>query len=370
MGASDYIAGRIYPWTGDYTVGVVSPARIEQKRREDTDRICHAYSLTEYSIGGEFLTLDAAVVAGQLSAAERSSRLARSKTLLDLTLPQNPHKGRYGYRGISGHGRRMVRAASVYLEKKLGRRNVGFATVTLPPLDSISRHLVHLYWGEFCRRLFQELKREYFRRGGCEGYFPYVFVTEIQSARLKKYEQAYNHLHIAYHCRTRKSGYYISASRFRAIVGQTIVSIIENKRPSLGIGDSELSPVASADSFRSSVDCQVIKHSCAGYLSKYMSKGSDCIGAVNSDPAWIPPSQWWGVARELGKVILDGISSIDGYVAEQLYYGESGSLADNLIFSYKIYVEAGTWTCHVGTIGKIRRECIGQDGLFNLSHPP
>lgn len=202
---------------------------------------------------------------------------------LTLATVPNSHKPsnrpeRYGRKGITGYGRKMVKSACKLLESHPGRR-LTFATVTMPSLSQPLRRELASAWPEMIRQALQWLSRRLKR----EGLRPLVVsVTEIQPGRLEEYREGYLHLHLVWPNHWAKAGNWaIDVDEFRAWVSEFL------QRRGLWESDSWVR-----------VNVQRVRKSAGAYLSKYMSKGSAEIEAFAEDCGWESvPSQWWNMTK-------------------------------------------------------------------------
>lgn len=202
---------------------------------------------------------------------------------LDLTNARNPHSAakrpeKYGKLGITGYGRKMVKSAATLIQKMPGKRTT-FATVTMPTLPRHLRRELALAWPEFVRQLVQWLSRQLKK----QGLPPLICsVTEIQPGRLSEYREAYLHLHLVWPNHWAKEGNWaIDVDCLRSWCSEFL------QRRGLWVADAWVN-----------VDVKRVKKTAAGYLSKYMSKGSDELLAFAEDCGWDAlPGQWWNLSK-------------------------------------------------------------------------
>lgn len=210
-------------------------------------------------------------------------KAAKARLPLDLTVPGNSHTGatrceKYGKKGITSYGRKMVKSAATLIQKMPGKRTT-FATLTMPTLPTQLRRELAMAWPEFLRQLLQWLSRK-LRKSGLPGLV--CSVTEVQPGRLVEYSEAYLHLHLVWPNHWAKAGNWaIDCDALRTWVAEFL------QRRGLWTSDSWVN-----------VDTQQVKKTAAGYLSKYMSKGSDVIEAFADDCGWdAVPGQWWNLTK-------------------------------------------------------------------------
>lgn len=208
---------------------------------------------------------------------------------LDLTTPANSRKGaarpeKYGKGGITGYGRKMVKSAATLIQKIPGKR-LTFATVTMPPLPAEMRRELALLWPDLVHRLLEWLGR----RLKSQGLPPaIVSVSEIQPGRLEKYLEAYLHLHLVW-------------PNHHASFGNWAVSAVDVKTWCSEY--LQRKGVWTADAWVN-VDVQRVKKTAAGYLAKYMSKGSEEIEKFAQDCGWDAiPGQWWNMTKTARQLV-------------------------------------------------------------------
>jgi hypothetical protein len=208
---------------------------------------------------------------------------------LDLTNARNSHTvanrpEKYGKLGITGFGRKMVKSAAT-LVQKMPHKRVTFATVTMPTLPKQLRRELALCWPEFLRQLLQWLSRQLKR----QGLPPLVCsVTEIQPKRLAEHQEAYLHLHLVWPNHWAKSGNWaIDVDRLRSWCAE----FLQGK----GLW---------CEGAWVNVDTKQVEKTAAGYLSKYMSKGSDELHQFAEDCGWdAVPGQWWNLTAPLRALV-------------------------------------------------------------------
>jgi hypothetical protein len=272
--------------------------------------------------------------------------------------PKRESYARQGQKGISGHGKRMVRSGCAVLEREFGRENLSFGTATLPSLSPEDCQLVTIAWPELARQFMQELKRLLVRRGLSPQV---VYVTEIQSKRWKFRQELAPHLHwICQGRRDRRESWRILPGEIRAIWKRLIEGV------ALGY----------------EVDCSAatrierIRKSAAGYLSKYMSKGGEILEEIKeSGLGTILPTSWWGMSRELRARVKDEMVEppkgvISYMLANRRELKESGLLS----WYYEITVSSSEGEFLVGMVGAFSSKeamwkIIG-DGIAYISSEP
>lgn len=216
---------------------------------------------------------------------------------LDLTAPCNSHNVRlrpekYGKKGITGLGKKMVKSAATLMQKMPGKR-LTFCTVTMPTLPPELRRELALVWPELVRQLIQWLSR----RLKSVGLPPLICsVTEVQPGRLEAYSEAYLHLHLVWINHYARCGNWaISVDLLRTWLSEFL------QRKGLWVSDAWVN-----------VDVQRVKKTAAGYLAKYMSKGVAEIEELAKDCGWDAiPGQWWNLSASARNLVKKYTSSGD-----------------------------------------------------------
>jgi hypothetical protein len=267
---------------------------------------------------------------------------------------QKPSK-RYGEKGITTHGRKTVKNATILLERTYGVKNLGFATATLPPMpDCQLRHLID-NWSDVQRKFYQEIKRECERRGN---KFVYVGVVEIQEKRARKTGQYYPHLHFVYWCRkSKKSEFFISAKTMRAIWKRVVkVTLLRRFLPSM-IDDLN---------FNASIDTQIIKKSAAAYLGKYLSKGSGVLKEMREAGYPNAPNTWWSITKNLRECIHANIITIRNHTSKAIFYDIDSWLQNQLVSYFKrVNIDLGGHEFCVGISGTLTQKGLEMLKLIN-----
>lgn len=227
-----------------------------------------------------------------------------------LTLSDTPNshepapRAKYGMKGITGYGRKMIRSGAYLLEKRLGKDDVVMITLTVPALDRSGRVAVAQQWGSLTSRLVQYLNRELVKQGRA----PVIIgCVEVQSARLEKTDEAYLHLHLICPAHSNVGRRWaIDASELRAWWKESLERVIKTTLPHLP-----------------RVETAVVEKSVEAYLSKYLSKGSDesLEAFVRDVGEECIPGQWWFCSSAMRAAIK----------AETLSGENCGALMESLI---------------------------------------
>lgn len=257
---------------------------------------------------------------------------------------------RYGSKGITKKGKRTVKAASAYLQKKWGKARLGFATLTIPNYSRSQIKILALNWSHVVRIFFQKLKRE-FAKVGIANHI--IGVSEIQSKRYETDGIVAPHIHFVYVARNRsKSKFYIPADRFRQLWKEVIINEVGRWN------DVSQRPVT----WGASVDCQIIKKNVSSYLSKYLSKGGEVIEQINDDGRTSElPRTWWTISKVLREEYKRSIKNLSQDFLAQLFYETERFLEGGVIRWYgTVYIESNGTDRLVGVVGYFKNDAMAK----------
>lgn len=291
------VSARVFP-NGEFSVGFVPPKGISAKdRRYEEDR---RYAEDNAEIHAD-IEIDESLPEG--------FKYTRTKVLplppkLGLGSESSQEVKKYGKKGITSYGRKMVRNGGDVLQKSVdGRYNrlLVMGTLTVPSYSEESMLNISRNWSNITRRFYQECKREYARK---RYRFDYVGVTEIQPKRLQERGELGLHIHFLYVAiRLGRGKWVLHDSWVRNKWGHILADYL---------GENE--PVQLPNYRRESV-----KTSAAAYLSKYLSKGGEQVQQVAEQfgEEYIP-SQWWTISHDLRQCIHKHTISSQSTQAEVL----------------------------------------------------
>lgn len=235
---------------------------------------------------------------GQLAAAHVCVRLLRLKSplgLLGLSLVRNSHTGNtrpatYGRKGITGYGKKMVRCAASQLQEECPHRTLTFLTLTVPPMPVLALKAVAKNWGQIVNRLYQWIHRKLELKGlrksicGC---------TEVQPKRLESEPLGSLHLHLVFQGKKYRyqKGWAVTCEAVKTWWLSQLERITGYK--CINANPEHL--------------CCVTKNA-AGYLGKYMSKGSLGASKVAEAGGWeCVPRQWWNLSADLRESVKSAV---------------------------------------------------------------
>lgn len=215
----------------------------------------------------------------------------------------SPRPSRKQSLSMSSSMKRNIRNAVFMLEYKYKKECLSFLTLTLPALSQSDLAKCCQEWGRMTDNFLKYLSRA-LRGSGIEP--EYVYCTEIQSKRLHTRGEYAPHLHIVYRGKqTVRSPWATTPRDVRKAWGKIISSVLSH---------SEFS-TASLENL------QRIKYSASRYLSKYISKSSNCLPKSDGSSAVTRlRTHWGGMARSLARLLRSSINrftSANGDIAIQ-----------------------------------------------------
>lgn len=216
--------------------------------------------------------------------SEELKNEAPSNLVSGVKLSQRP---RYGLKGVTGYGRKMVRNGAWMLQRRSGRKNLGFATFTIPDVDESAMIRIHDRWGEVVRQLGQYIVRAA-KKAMVRPW--YAMVTEISPRRLQDTGKVVLHIHVVFQSRTPGGGWVLDASGIRNFWTRLLARV----------GGVSFDGLAR-------VKLEVVRKSAEGYIGKYMSKSGAAIAEIvdNGDGEMLP-RQWWSMSKELKEAVKRG----------------------------------------------------------------
>lgn len=220
---------------------------------------------------------------------EGSTRIGSSNSAISRK------RGLRGCRGIGGAASNQLQYWLTEFERRHGRRNISFLTLTVPEGGKHWRDAIQSNWSRIAKDIVEEIKRELARAKA-----PSTVVlgcTEIQEKRSKRYGWEVPHLHLVFRGNRRSgSGWIFSPPKIRGIWRRVLGRYVD---------------VANTD-FRAAENIQPVKSSCARYLSKYLSKSASKRGSTIPGSGWHPNSyvimprtyrRWYRTNSRYGEVI-------------------------------------------------------------------
>lgn len=187
---------------------------------------------------------------------------------------------KYGKKGITGYGRKMVRSVGALIDRFYPHHRVTFATITMPELPQRERTELARVWPKLVHELQKWLKRRLQKKGQPQVV---LSVSEIQTGRLETHGEGYLHLHLLWlNAPGRAGNWSVDVLNLRAWLSDWLI------RRELWSEDSHVN-----------VDTRQVKGEKSRYLAKYCSKGSSEIEEFAKEHGWeCVPAQWWNVTKQ------------------------------------------------------------------------
>ena len=206
--------------------------------------------------------------------------------LSDAPILKKPEKSRKKCLSMTKNMARNIRNAAYIMEQDYGKDNLSFLTLTLPNLSQESLSIVCSKWDTVVHKFLMWLRKLLNRKNIAPAW---VYCTEIQPKRLQKRHEYAPHLHLLFRGRNgRKAPWAVTPRETRKAWVRILKSFV-------------------TDNFdtRAIENLQRIKHSAAGYLSKYMSKGNCSVPPPDSDSAGVQTlnTHWGGMSRNISRRI-------------------------------------------------------------------
>lgn len=245
--------------------------------------------------------------------------LGSSHDVISTKTPDAPPKARRGTKGITSHGRAMIRGGAQYLQERHGVRNLSFLTCTVP--ESVLAVCTPETWSAVVDSLLKSL-RYHLTRVGLSTQI--VGCTEVQESRLLR-EQGRPplHLHLVFQGRESYGHWKLPKQFFREQWEQSCQAVW---------GDVQ--------GFQSSTRVESVHSSAVAYLGKYMSKGGDVLSLCKPE---LLPSSWYTISTKLKAFVKNAVLKLSGSAAhdlyEYLYSGDQMKWARSVMSEY---TETGT----------------------------
>lgn len=312
------LTAKVYP-DCSLTLGIV-PRKKARCQDEQYERLQRAQPETDYGALADWYEGTNTIEGKTCNLRERALFIKGPKS-------SREKRGSYGKHGITRFGKRVVKNGALLLERKYGKKRLGFVTCTLPRFSEKIQRAINGRWSEIIRRFYQKLTRQLQKIGKpCI----YVSVTEIQEKRFKKYGVPCPHLHFIYLCRdSPNSRYWLYICQIHRAWNESILEVIAL----CGLTDSR-----ETEESYGSVHAACIRKSASAYIGKYMSKGCKVIASMQ-EKGWEEfPKQWWTASALVKKMFKDSIIILDQATASAIFYGLEHYLHEGMI-EWARYIE-------------------------------
>lgn len=261
-------------------------------------------------------------------------------------------RGVYGKHGITNYGRRFTKNACILLQRKYGRRRLGFATATLPGMDRDTCDRINGAISDITRRFYQKIRRKYKARNS---EFIYVGCIEIQENRFADTQIAAPHLHFVYVAKDSvRAGYTLNTKDFYTAWNESVNEVLKlaGHAPIMGNGGHI-----------GSVKVESIRTSAAAYLGKYLSKGIGVVKAMREEGYTNFPKQWWTASMQMKKMFKESIICLHKDVCKYFFYEAEECLrSGDLTYIYRIYITYNDIDVCVGLYGVL------SDKMYDMFH--
>lgn len=291
------ISARIFP-NGEFGVGFVPQRGISAKERRYDEDIRYA-------------EMNAEIVADIEVGEQYPEGFIYTRKIIPGSPPKlgtgaksSQRPAKYGKKGITSYGRKMLRNAGYLIDRACEDKYNRFpqmGTLTIPSYSETTMRLIAANWGDIVRKFFQECKRRYARF--CYR-FDYASCTEIQPGRWAESREVGLHIHFLFVAiRLGKSVWVLPDSFVREVWGRILGHYLAD-------GDTPQLP-----NYRR----EPVRKSSAAYLAKYASKGCDITKEVLEEKGeQFLPSQWWSVSSGIRAGVRRYTILSTGVLAEKL----------------------------------------------------
>lgn len=235
---------------------------------------------------------------GQSIPLEEINRVLGALAPMGLSVPRNFNRifherkinrpERYGGRGITAYGKKMLRSICSELEESYGRKCVAFLTCTLPSLSLQELDLVASEWHLVINRFLT-----WFRRIMPQTLALYAYCTEIQEHRTRlNGGHPVPHLHMVFLSRRSPDGeFLLSKEQIREAWKRALEPTV-NRSLNCDYATRVETP----------------RRSLKREIAKYLSKGGKGLKTViDKGFGHLLPKQWWGAARQLTRIVKQKI---------------------------------------------------------------
>lgn len=208
---------------------------------------------------------------------------------------QQAPRARRGTRGITSHGRKMIRCGAQYLQDRYGIKNLSFLTCTLP--ESALAVCTPETWARVLDSFLQSLRYRLEKAGlstelvGC---------TEVQGSRLLQSSGVPPlHLHLVYQGRQTGKSWAHRPAFYQGLWARACLSVWACSRE-----------------FQSSCRVESLRSSAVSYLGKYLSKGGEVLNLCKPE---LLPSSWYTISTKLKAFVKSASFKVSGQFAHTIY---------------------------------------------------
>lgn len=187
-------------------------------------------------------------------------------------------KMRRGQAGLTSYGRRLLRNAVWFMQRRHTKGRLAFVTLTLPPMGYEEAWNVSSNWAQIVRVFYQRLGRFLERRG-----LPpqYAGCTELQPLRTATEEIPALHLHFVVVTKRRSErAWAVRPVEIREIWAAVVSPYLYGEKD-----------------WEACENVQAVRKDAGRYMSKYMAKGASWAKPVHHDSTgWTLPTAWYNIS--------------------------------------------------------------------------
>lgn len=258
-------------------------------------------------------------------------------------LPKHHKREVRGQRGISSHGKRLLRNSCYRLEKENSKDLLTFATFTIPDVSTEESLFLAENWGEIMRVFVQKLTRT-LKSEGLPGEI--IGAVEIQEQRTFRDNVMALHIHLVFVGRKKGDTWAISPSEYNELWKSVLSRYLFED--------------AASYNWSAVHNVQRVKKSVEMYLGKYVTKGVKSVQAVaDKFGENCLPRHWYTCSNSLRKRVMDKKVNVSGIKAEAIV--RVCLDFPDIFFVYRkpilVKLESGK-EITVGWFGRIRPEYI------------
>lgn len=226
-----------------------------------------------------------------------------------------------GQKGITAHGRRLVRFSARHLTDRHRQKCLSFLTCTLPPMPPMALMALLPEWARLLHNFRRKLQY-HLKRAGLPTSI--VGVTEVQEKRLDSEGGLPLHIHWIFVGRKPHKGWEYNCEHYRECWKECIEEII---------GD------AKGVNWEASTRVESIRKDATAYIGKYMSKGMKAMSAIREQGwEWLLPPSWYTCTNDLRAKYKKNLYVVSGVVATRLYALCRGSFSHLVGWSHDVTI--------------------------------
>lgn len=214
-----------------------------------------------------------------LSGNAAARRLSGAAPLgLSMSLSQRKRRKR-GEKGITAHGKRIVRNGATLLERRYGKDCMAFATLTFPSLSEEDWQIVIENWSKRFNAFLHRLS-EYLKRQGLPG--DYVGCVEVQEKRHMRTGEPGIHVHLTFKARHKGKAWLLTPKKLRSLWKNVWTKVLK-----------------SGYDWNATENLQRVVKSVVNYLAKYLSKGYKSVNLQGSETMKVSVPAWYACSNRL-----------------------------------------------------------------------